>query len=260
MVFEKTLVLSSAPARIATSTNKPEDFTVQMRPTLNLDGSKKYKVGLLSVFGSYSWHNVEAQYGNNTIKYSVDTGATWKTVVLSDGVYSYTDMNNYLHNAMFDNGDYTVVSGINSFAIDISFDLSTFLVSITITDPTYQVDLVSQAFGDLIGFDVDTPLTATTTGDRLPDVTRSVDTILVHSSLVSDSNVNGQNSDVIFSYSTSTLLRSYSYSFEPYNIQFNPLSGNNISSIRMHITDVFNRTIDLNGIDMSYNLIIREDI
>ena len=49
---------------------------------------------------TFSWHNINDFYKNNTLKYSPDGGKTWKTITFSKGWYSYLDLNNYIQNAM----------------------------------------------------------------------------------------------------------------------------------------------------------------
>ena len=46
---------------------------------------------------TYSWHNTSDQYKNNTIKYSTDGGTSWETVTFVDGMYTYSDVNDYIH-------------------------------------------------------------------------------------------------------------------------------------------------------------------
>jgi hypothetical protein len=156
------------------------------------------------------------------------------------------------------NGDYTVVDSVDVFNINLTFNISTFLVEIELTG-TYQLDLNTQAFSDLIGFDV-AIITSTQSGARLPDITNSIDSIYIHSSLCLDSLVSGERADVIFNYSTATLSRSFSYEFEPFNLLWHKMAGTNIESINMRTTDVNNREIEFNGIDVEYTLIIREAV
>ena len=257
MVFERTIVLSSEVARTKDASNKPENFLTRFNVPLILPKDKQCSIALLRIQGSYSWHNIEAQYNNNFIKYSTDGGLTWKNIIFANGVYSYSDLNNAIHDVMKNNGDYTVISSVDTFNINLSFSLTQLKVIIELSGG-YQLDLNTQAFSDLLGFNVGILTSATNTGVRLSNITRSVDNLFVHCSIVKDSLVNGSSGDVIFSYSTGTLLRSYSYEFEPSNLAFSPIIGKEINEIRMSLTTPLNEILDLNGIDMNYVLIIRE--
>ena len=255
MTFEKTLFFNSEPARKSNSFNTPQDFTVEFVPSLTLDQNKKYKVALVSLSGAYSWHNIQSQSNNNLLRYSND-GETYNDISFPDGVYSYSDINNFIHDVMKSNGDYTIVSGVEIFDINLSFNLSTFLVSINITNG-YTLDIVNIEFGNLIGFDAGI-ISSDVIGNRLPNITRSLDNILVHCSLVNGAIVNGVSSNTLFQYSTATLSRSYSYQFEPYNLSYQNMAGNSIQSVRIYITDVNGNIIDLNNIDTSYTIKIIE--
>jgi len=54
---------------------------------------------------TYSWNNINAAYGNKTIKYSKDGGTSWKTISFVDGMYSYDDLNDYINQVIAQNGD-----------------------------------------------------------------------------------------------------------------------------------------------------------
>ena len=49
---------------------------------------------------TYSWNNIRSDYKNNTIKYTNDRGVNWYTITFKDGMYSYSDINDYLHQYM----------------------------------------------------------------------------------------------------------------------------------------------------------------
>ena len=76
---------------------------------------------------TYSWYNIRSSYKNNTIKYSNDRGANWNTVTFKDGMYSYTDINDYLHQYMEKQNHHTTnQQGISHQHQFHSFNLSSF--------------------------------------------------------------------------------------------------------------------------------------
>jgi hypothetical protein len=252
-----TLQFDSVTARKQNSSNKPEDFTVKFNPSLRLDPSKKWGVGLVKLQGSYTWHNIEVQRNNNLVKYSPDAGVTWKDVLFPDGVYTYTDIKNYIQYVMKQNGDYTVVDGDDTYDFDLNFSFSTFLITIELKNG-FQLDLVSQSFADLIGFDVGILPTGITEGVRLPNINNSLDVIYVRTNIAHSSYVNGTASDIIYAYPTARLSRGFPYQFESVNIQMIPLVTTEIPEVRMYITDQFGQSIDLNSVDCSFTLVIQE--
>lgn len=258
-MFERSLVLSSKIARSKDnySQSLPENFITKFEPAVILPPNKKYKIALLRHQGAYSWHNVEAQYNNNTCRYSADDGISFITVVFPNGIYSYNDINDYLHAVMKENGHWNTVN--ETYYINIRFNIVTFRVDLDITNLNYIFDFYTQEFGSLFGF-INQIYYISTSSQQLPDITRGIDNLYIHCSLVKNSLVNGTTSDVIFVYETSNLTRSYSYQLEPYNLVFNPMIGNVIDTITMRLTNDKNTDLDLNGIDLSYSLVIREDI
>ena len=97
---------------------------------------------------TYSWHNVNSEYGNKTIKYSKDNGSTWKTITFVDGMYSYDDLSDYINGVISHNDDQP---SNNRVGIKIYFVLSSYRVVVELGNQ-WQLDMRNSTFGDLIGF------------------------------------------------------------------------------------------------------------
>ena len=104
VVLEQVLTFSSEAATKLDKQNKPENFATRFDPVITLPNNLSYKVGLVKMNATYSWHNIEATANNNTVRYSPDAGLTFKTITFPDGVYSYTDIDSFIKNVMKDNG------------------------------------------------------------------------------------------------------------------------------------------------------------
>ena len=116
----------------------------------------------------------------------------------------------------------------------------------TITLQTnYQLDLTKSNLYQLIGF------------DKVPYLSQDTDILNIHFDLVNDSLVDGQESDIIYSFSTSVVKPSYSFTLERRRITYNPINKQRIGSIRMYITDGKRRVVDLNGAHTSFSLILK---
>ena len=76
--------------------SRPEDFIIKFDPPLKLDTTMRHELAVDRVSMTYSWHNVNAGYNNNTIKYSPDNGTNWNTITFVDGMYSYDDLDDYI--------------------------------------------------------------------------------------------------------------------------------------------------------------------
>ena len=132
--------------------NKAEDFISKFDPVLKLQNNMTHELALDKVIMTYSWHNISDQYQNNKIKYSTDGGTSWETVKFIDGMYTYSDINDYLHQYMKKKGHKTVDAKKDDvYYINLTFVLSTNKILIQIHN-NYHLDLRNSKFGELIGF------------------------------------------------------------------------------------------------------------
>ena len=164
---------------------------------------------------TYSWYNIRSSYKNNTITYTNDRGVNWNTVTFKDGMYSYTDINEYLRQYMEQYNHHSTDSqGNKIFHININFILSTYRVLITFSDAKFQLDWRGTEFGELIGFEKKL-ITKTEYGTKLPNITNSVDVLNINTNAIKDSIVDGVNTNTIAMIPTDNLTRSYPFTFEP---------------------------------------------
>ena len=132
-------------------TSRLGDFTIKCNPPLKVDPEKKHKLALDRLSMTYSWYNIRSDYDNDKIKYTHD-GRTWQTITFTDGMYSYSDRNDYIHQYMTKKSSLNRLKWKKSL-FDKLFDiLSTYRVLIS-TDGDYQLDLRGTEFGELIGFE-----------------------------------------------------------------------------------------------------------
>ena len=80
--------------------NRPDNFLIKFNPPLKLDPEMKHSLAIDRLTMTYSWYNIRSSHKNNTIKYTNDRGANWNTVTFKDGMYSYSDINDYLRQHM----------------------------------------------------------------------------------------------------------------------------------------------------------------
>ena len=110
---------------------------------------------------------------------------------------------------------------------------------------------------NLIGFDKKVHKASSNVGTKVPNLSQDTNILNIHCNLVNDSLVDVEESDIFYSFSTSVLRSSYSFTLEPRRITYNPVNKSKISSIRMYITDGKRRVVDLNGADTSFSLILK---
>ena len=253
--MEKHLILSSFRAkRQANNYNqKANDFTIFLDPPLFLDPNKNYEMALDEIITmTYSWYNISSSFSNTKIRYrkTVGSNTSFKNIDFPNGMYSYTDIDAYLKNTTGKDGD--------DYPFSVTFDLSLFRTIITI-QPNYELDLSVSDFNLILGFEKKILTSGSNISDHIPDLTRSVDMICIHTDLTNRS-LTDESRDVLFCFSiiAQGIRRSFPFTLEPRRLKFSPINKNSIDSIRIYITDSYNRPVDLNEIDTAYHIIIKE--
>ena len=144
--------------------------------------------------------------------------------------------------------------GEKKYSINLTFVLSSYRVLISL-DGDYQLDLRGTKFGDLIGFEKKL-ITKTEYGPKLPNITNSIDVLNINTTVITDSLVNGINTNTIAVIPTDDLTRSYPFTFEPKRTLYCPVSLFHIDEMRIYVTDTLGRPVNLNGIDWFMTLIL----
>jgi hypothetical protein len=112
----------------------------------------------------YSWFNITSAYNNNTFSYSWVVGGTTTTytIIIPDGLYQITDLNNLLQFNMAKNGTYLITnSGSNAYYAEFilnptryAVQIDTFLVPTSLptgyTTPSNWVGFPTQTFNPVI--------------------------------------------------------------------------------------------------------------
>ena len=252
--MEREIVLSSYKVKNE-GNNTPQNFITKFNRPIILDRNSQYGVGLNRIINmSFTWLNVNPSYSNQLIKYSSDNGSTSHNITFPAGVWNYTDFNTYIKDItkIVKNGN-----SPNEYPITLEFDNTTFRVTVTLAN-NYQLDLTASNFNDLIGFNKEILKNEQNIGQKVPNLSQDTDILNIHCDLINDSLVDGQDTDIIYSFSTSVLQPSYSFTIEPRRVTYNPTNKNSINSIRIYITDGKRRLINLNGADTSFSLILRK--
>ena len=170
-----------------------------------------------------------------------------KKIEFPAGVWNYTDFNIYIKN---------ITKTGDTYPITLEFNETTFRVTINLAK-NYRLDLTKSDFNDLIGFDKKVLSDEINIGPNIPNLSQDTDLLNIHCDLTNESLVDGQETNIIYSFSTSVLQPSYSFTIEPQRVTFNPVNKNTISSIKIWITDGKRRIVDLNGADTSFSLILK---
>lgn len=91
-------------------------------------------------------------------------------------------------------------------------------------------------FYDLIGIDIKVIRAETNIDSRVPNISQDNNLLNIHCDLINESLVDGADTDIMYSLSTSLLRPSYSFTLEPRKVDtYNPVNKNTISSISIYI-------------------------
>ena len=143
----------------------------------------------------------------------------------------------------------------DKYHVNLTFVLSTYKILIQI-DNNYQLDLRNSKSEELIGFTEKT-VNKTEYGTILPKIANSIDMIYINTDAISNSILNGVNTNTLAVIPTDNLTRSFPFTFEPRRLLFNEVSQLNISQMRFYITDSLGRPIGLSKIDWFMTLILQ---
>jgi len=233
------------------------DFTTSISSPIHLDQNKQYEAALLSIDTYNSIPNITDK--NNKFKYSNDRGITWKTLTLSKGSYELQAINDEIQRQMIINGDYD--SDKNEYYITISANVSELKSIINITNESYLVDFrIENSIGSTLGFS--SPSSHIGYGynksQEIVNITK-VNSVLVNINIISGSNVNGNQSPVIYSFNPNKVSPGYKIDERPNpKLIYYPVNTLAINSIRIWLTDQNNNPIDLRGETVTISLHLRE--
>ena len=179
--------------------NRPGNFVTKLTKSIFLDDNKEYFVGLNRIINmSFTWFSINKGYGNKLIRYSRNSGETFINISFPDGVWNYENIDNHIRKA-------TVIKQqgkADEYPINLEFDQTTFRVTITMKR-NYQLDLTRSNFYDLIGFDKKVIKDVINIGPKVPNLSQDTDILNIRCDLVNSSLVDGDESDIIYSFSTS---------------------------------------------------------
>jgi len=251
--METTLVLSSNIAKKEDKKNKPSDFTIRYNKPIILDPNRQYEIGLSRIISmSFTWFNITSKLNNQKIKYSSDGGKTWKDITFPPGTWNYVSFNHFIKEKTK-----VKTSNATTYPITLKFDNTTFKTKINLA-ANYRLDLTTSNFGDLIGFNKRILTNSENIGDYTPNLSQETEILNIHCDLISESLVDGNETDIIYTFGTNDLQPSYAFTKEPLIVQYYSVNKYMIDTLRIYITDGKRRIIDLNDADTSFSLILRE--
>ena len=196
---------------------------------------------------SFAWFNINPGYKNQLMRYSSEGGKLSPT------------FHSLLGSGIMRTSTPTFSEQLQSKIPREKRNSRSALNSMTITLKTgYRLDMTVSIFSDLLRLDEKILTNQVNVGPRVPNLSQDTDILNVHCDLINESLVDGQDTDILYSFSTSVLRPSYSFTLDPQKVTFSPVNKTNISSIRIYITDGKRKLVNLNGIDTAFSLLLRK--
>ena len=215
----------------------PHDFEINFN--VPLEFSPESQIAIIGCNLWYSWHNISEKYNTNKLKYF--DGNKWETIVFPEGNYDFDDIQDYI-NDHFKTDDPPIQIRANTVTLRTKILLKS----------GYKLDLTEGKLHKIFGFKPQI-IDESIESKHKSDITRGVDRILIHCSIVGGSYENSYESDVIYSFvpndSPGSILN-----IQPFHPIYLPLKDEIIRKIRMRITDQDDRPIDLNEQNVDYLL------
>lgn len=228
------------------------DFTTFLNEKIVLDQSTEYNASLLCLYMYNSFPNITEE--NNKFKYF--NGNDWRTIAIDTGSYEVISINDEIQRQMINNGDYNKTN--EEFYINIFANSSKLNSVVDITNASYKVDFtIANSIGSVLGFNAKTIEHGYNESDNIVNIMK-INSILVHTDIISGSYVNGVKSSVIYSFFPNVppgfkIVERPNPSLIPC-----PVHKKQISSIRIWLTDQDNNPVDTRGEKMTVQIQITE--
>jgi hypothetical protein len=115
-----------------TAFSSPNTFTYTL-PSFGFKSGKD-EVAMKSLTVYYSWPNISAAQGNNSLQYTWPVSNTTHQVVLADGIWSFTQIMQYLEQVMQINGHYLLDdTGAQVYYMNFVVNPVLYCLSLTVT-------------------------------------------------------------------------------------------------------------------------------
>lgn len=244
---------------IILSNNKP-DFTTNIQPPITLDPSETHEIALIGLDMYNSIPNIDEN--NNTITYEFidvkentvpDTAPTYlsgrHTINIPTGSYEIDAINDHIQSELESNG--------HSNIFELSANLNTFKCIINIKNENVIIDFTTNnSIGSLLGYG---KVIIQGEGEHISSNIvniLSVNSILVHCSLVEGSFLNDERKPIIYSFFPN-VAPGYKIVENPQSPIFLPVDIRHIDKIRIWLTNENGRSINIRGEKLTVRLHLR---
>ena len=224
----------------------------KFNPPIQLDKSKSYEMALVNLETYYSFPNIDST--NNVFRYSHDNGTTWTDILIPEGSYDVTDLNDTIKSKMHQNKHYDAIN--DTYYITITANPNT-LRSVLTIQKSYRVDFtVANSVRSILGFKSKIYTATYNESEQVVNIL-SINSILVNSDIITGSFVNGSSTTTIYSFFPN-VSPGYKIIEIPKNLVYLPLTMDTINRLETLLTDQDGNQLNLRGELLNVRFHIRE--
>ena len=231
-----------------------DDFTIFFQPMLDI-GRSNWEIALTELTYTYSMRNVDNVFGNTTFRYSHNSGVTWYTITLPGGIYSISDINNYLHSVMDTNGHSDLVDGVKVYELSLNVNFNTLRVIQTVTG-TFRFDFATGNFFKLIGA-TQGVISSTVEGPGSADINNGTTSFKLNCDIIDNSLFNGAISQALTVFTPDT-PPGFVNTFRPSTLIYMPINRSIINSIRFSFTNQIGVPVSFYGEPVTIQMHMKE--
>ena len=222
-------------------------------PLIELDRDMRYEMALVNLETYYSFPNIDAN-NNNLFEYSHDEGVTWTSIIIPEGSYEITNLNDYIQTKMKANGHYDTVK--NEYTITLKPNTNTLKCGM-IVGKNYKVRFTApNSLKSMLGFTRDYYLEGYSESENIVNIL-NIASLRVTSDIISSSYVNGLTDCIIYQFYPN-VAPGYKIVETPINLIYLPITLNTISQMETRLIDQNGKLVNLRGENLSIRFHIRE--
>jgi len=222
---------------LITLDSKESDFEIYFKDPIPItDESISFLAGTFW----HSWYNISEEFGNNKLK--INRGTAWQVLTIPDGNYDSDNLNYWIEDELQCPTDCPIRFDVNSAS-------NRFMIILE----NCQIDLSEGKLNELLGFEAKQYKDKINVGKHIGNISRGVDRLLIHCSLVRDTYQNKFASDIIYSFSPSLAPPGALINVEPFQPKYLPIRGMDyIHCLGVKVTDQNNNLINFHGETLTF--------
>jgi len=235
---------------LASRGESPSDFQFTLKTSINLDNGKHYDIALARGLIFYAWNNLTVGL------LPIDFSFNGNIMALDTGNYSLLTLEAKIKEKLENFG------GLNPDDFEMRKDYPSGKIVITLLNAATFTP-ISVEFSKMIGFAPGVGLTPTDNyGDFLPDFEGENTRIFLLNSLVATENtfVNQSIRDYLYEIKApeKPAYTLFNVIDTPESFIWLPINTTNIFNMHLRLVNQDNQTVDLNGTQVKYWMVIRE--